>query len=94
MLALLIVASLAIGLRLLHEKVVAFVHLHRQFEWSRGLENKIRLHVNKRSSSIAAPQEILAVDSVPKNKSGKIMRRVLKARYLGQDAGDLSTMEE
>jgi acetyl-CoA synthetase len=33
------------------------------------------------------------VDSLPKNKSGKIMRRVLKAQYLGQDAGDLSTLE-
>ena len=30
---------------------------------------------------------------IPKNKSGKIMRRVLKARYLGQDPGDISTLE-
>ena len=79
---------------LLYEKVVAFVHLHKQFAWTSELEVKIRLHVSNRASSIATPQEIIVVDSVPKNKSGKIMRRVLKARYLGQDAGDLSTLED
>jgi acetyl-CoA synthetase len=50
--------------------------------------------VGNRASSLATPQEIIVVDSLPKNKSGKIMRRVLKARYLGLDAGDISTMEE
>lgn len=79
---------------LLYEKVVAFVRLHKQYTWSKELEIKIRLHVSNRASSIATPQEIIIVDSVPKNNSGKIMRRVLKARYLGLDAGDLSTLEE
>lgn len=79
---------------LLYEKVVAFVHLHKQYTWSMELEVKIRLHISNRASSIATPQEIIIVDNVPKNKSGKIMRRVLKARYLGQDAGDLSTLED
>jgi len=54
---------------------------------------KIRLHIANRVSSIATPQEIVVVDSIPKNKSSKIMRRVLKARYLGTDAGDTSTLE-
>jgi acetyl-CoA synthetase len=79
---------------LLYEKVVAFVHLRKPFAWSRELELKIRLHVSNRASSIATPQEIIIVDGIPKNRSGKIMRRVLKARYLGQDAGDLSTLED
>ena len=79
---------------LLYEKVVAFVTLHKQYTWSKELEVKVRLHVSNRASSIATPQEIIIVDSVPKNKSGKIMRRVLKARYLGQDAGDISTLED
>jgi acetyl-CoA synthetase len=74
--------------------VIAFVALHKQYTWSRELEVKVRLHVSNRASSIATPQEIIIVESVPKNKSGKIMRRVLKARYLGEDAGDLSTMED
>ncbi len=78
----------------LYEKVVAFVHLHKQFTWSEELEIKIRLHVSNKASSIATPQQIVFVDSLPKNKSGKIMRRVLKARYLGQDTGDLSTLED
>jgi len=79
--------------QLLFEKVVAFVNLHRQYSWSADLELKIRLHVSNKVSSIATPQEILVVDAIPKNKSGKIMRRVLKARYLGTDTGDLSTLE-
>lgn len=79
---------------LLYEKVVAFVHLHKQYAWTKELEVKLRLHVSNKASSIATPQEIIIVDSVPKNKSGKIMRRVLKARYLGQDAGDISTLED
>lgn len=78
---------------LLFEKVVAFVHLHERFQPTIDLEIKIRLHVSNRASSIATPQEIIFCDGIPKNKSGKIMRRVLKARYLGQDAGDISTLE-
>jgi acetyl-CoA synthetase len=79
---------------LLFEKVVAFVCLRPGTAYSKELEIKIRLYVSNRVSSIATPQEIVIVDRVPKNKSGKIMRRVLKARYLGQDAGDLSTLED
>jgi acetyl-CoA synthetase len=78
---------------MLFEKVVAFVQLHERFEATKELELKIRLHVANRASSIATPQEIFFCDSIPKNKSGKIMRRVLKARYLGEDAGDTSTLE-
>jgi acetyl-CoA synthetase len=79
---------------MLYEKVVAFVCLHAQHAWSRELELKIRLHISNRASSIATPQEIIIVDSIPKNKSGKIMRRLLKARYLGLDTGDISTLED
>jgi acetyl-CoA synthetase len=76
------------------EKVVAYVHLRPGIEWTRDLEIKLRLHVSNRVSSIATPQEIRVIDSIPKNKSGKIMRRVLKAWYTGKDAGDLSTLED
>jgi acetyl-CoA synthetase len=78
---------------LLFEKVVAFVRLHDCHHPDKNLEIKIRLHVSNRASSIATPQEILFCGEIPKNKSGKIMRRVLKARYLGTDPGDTSTME-
>jgi acetyl-CoA synthetase len=79
---------------LLFEKVVAYVRLKPGCVWSSGLELKIRLHISNRLSSIATPQDIRVVDAIPKNKSGKIMRRVLKAWYTGSDAGDLSTLEE
>lgn len=79
---------------LLFEKVVAFVHLHSSYESSKELEIKLRLYVSNKVSSIATPQELIFVDKVPKNKSGKIMRRILKARYLGHGDGDTSTMED
>jgi acetyl-CoA synthetase len=79
---------------ILYEKVVAFLHLQKGVSWSRELELRLRLHVSNRVSSIATPQEFRLVDSVPKNKSGKVMRRVLKAWYNGSDPGDLSTLEE
>jgi acetyl-CoA synthetase len=78
---------------LLFEKVVAFINFHPCREFTPELELKIRLHIANRLSSVAIPQEVIPVETVPKNKSGKIMRRVLKACYLGQDAGDTSTLE-
>ena len=79
---------------LLFEKIVAFISLHEGITYSKELELKIRLHVSNKASSIATPQEILVLDRIPKNKSGKIMRRVLKATYLGADVGDISTLED
>ena len=55
-----------------------------------SLKNQVADHLWK----IARPDGIVFVDSLPKTRSGKIMRRVLKARALGQDEGDLSTLEE
>lgn len=77
---------------LLYEKIVAFVSLHADAEWNLEIELKLRLHVANRVSSIATPQEILPCRDLPRNRSGKILRRVLKARYLGTDEGDTSTM--
>ncbi len=78
----------------LFEKVVAFVNLSSGYEESKELEIKIRLYVSNKVSSIATPQDLVFVDKIPKNKSGKIMRRVLRARYLGEDEGDISTLED
>jgi acetyl-CoA synthetase len=79
---------------LLYEKVVAFIRLKPNVAWSRELELKLRLQVSNRVSSVATPQEFRVVDVIPKNKSGKVMRRVLKALFTGGDVGDLSTMED
>jgi acetyl-CoA synthetase len=75
------------------EKVVVFVCLRPGQSPSRELESRIRLHVANRVSSVASPQDVVFVTSLPRNRSGKIMRRVLRARFLGQDEGDLSSME-
>lgn len=79
---------------ILFEKVVAFISLKKGFTYDSDLELKMKVHISNRLASYAIPQEIKVVDSVPKNKSGKIMRRVLKAMYLGKNPGDLSTLED
>lgn len=79
---------------LLFEKVVAFVVHDQQAQSLRKLDMDIKLYVSKKVASLASPKEIVFTDKIPKTKSGKVMRRVLKKQYLGQDVGDLSTMEE
>lgn len=61
---------------------------------SKELAEKLKTHVANEIGPIARPEEVIFTDSLPKTRSGKIMRRVLKARALGQDAGDLSTLED
>jgi acetyl-CoA synthetase len=50
-------------------------------------------HARKRLGPAVAPREIGFIESLPKTKSGKIMRRLLKARELGLPEGDTSTLE-
>jgi acetyl-CoA synthetase len=61
---------------------------------SKELEKEIQTHVADVMGAIAKPEEIVFVDALPKTRSGKIMRRVLKARALGEDEGDLSTLDD
>ena len=56
-------------------------------------EAALKDHVRKEMGPIAVPAKVEIVDALPKTRSGKIMRRVLRARALGQDEGDLSTLE-
>ena len=72
----------------------AFVILKNGASPSRELETELKNHVSAMMGPIARPEEILFAESLPKTRSGKIMRRVLKARALGQDEGDVSTLEE
>ena len=76
------------------EIVKAFVTLRPGFKPSEGLKKDITKFVQTRLAYYAYPREIEFVDSLPKTRSGKIMRRVLKAKELGQPLGDLSTLEE
>ncbi len=76
------------------EVVKVFVALRPGFAPSEDLELSIMNHVRKRLSPLAMPQEIAFVDAVPKTRSGKILRRVLRAREMGLPAGDVSTMDD
>ncbi len=71
-----------------------FVILKTGFEKSDKLAEELKLHVGHEVGPIAKPEHIEFVDSLPKTRSGKIMRRVLKAKALGVDPGNLSTLEE
>lgn len=79
---------------LLFEKVVAFVRLKPGLSMSKDLEMKLRFHVSNHVSTMATPQDIQVVERIPRNRSGKILRRLLRARYTGADAGDTSTLED
>jgi acetyl-CoA synthetase len=75
------------------EVVKAYVALNPGFEPSDDLERDIRGHARKRLGPAVAPREIAFRQSLPKTRSGKIMRRLLKARELGLPEGVLSTLE-
>jgi len=76
------------------EVVKAFVALKPGFEPSRKLEMSIMSHIRKKLSPLAMPQEIEFVDKLPKTRSGKIMRRLLRAQEWGEEIGDTSTLED
>ncbi|HEY7034704.1 MAG TPA: acetate--CoA ligase [Thermomicrobiales bacterium] len=75
------------------EVVKAFVSLKPPYVPSDDLRMELLGFGRKRLGAAVAPKEIDFLDAVPKNRSGKIMRRLLKARELGLPEGDLSTME-
>ncbi|MBL7053625.1 acetate--CoA ligase [Patescibacteria group bacterium] len=75
------------------EAIKAFVILKQGCEKSEELKKKIANHVRTEVGPIAKPREIDFVDSLPKTRSGKIMRRILKAKELGKEIGDTSTLE-
>jgi acetyl-CoA synthetase len=74
--------------------IKAFVILRVGFQKSDNLIQDLVHHVRTTLGPIAVPQEIEFVDRLPKTRSGKIMRRVLKAKEMGIDPGDISTLEE
>jgi acetyl-CoA synthetase len=74
--------------------IKAYCILRAGTEPTQRLVEILRDHVAHEVGPIAKPATIEFVDALPKTRSGKIMRRVLKARALGQDEGDLSTLEQ
>jgi acetyl-CoA synthetase len=75
------------------EVVKAFIALKPNFEPTDMTKLEIMNFIRKRLSPLAMPQEIEFVDSLPKTRSGKIMRRLLRAKEWGEEIGDTSTLE-
>lgn len=78
---------------LLGETVKAFVTLRPGFAESEALRRDLLAHARRRLGPAVAPKEIAFTASLPRTRSGKIMRRLLKARELGLPEGDTSTLE-
>lgn len=76
------------------EIIKAFCVLRPGFEESEAHKKEISEHVKKHLAGHAYPKEIAFVKTLPKTRSGKIMRRVLRAKELGLPIGDTSTLEE
>ncbi len=76
------------------EIIKAFVVLKPGVEQTDQLIQDLQAHVKKTLAGHAYPREIAFVGKLPKTRSGKIMRRILKAQELGEEVGDTSTLEE
>ena len=76
------------------QAIHTFVLLRAGFAPSPELAEELRQHVATHMGPIARPEDVKFLDKLPKTRSGKIMRRVLKARAQGLPEGDISTLEE
>jgi len=77
------------------EEIVAFVTLEGTYSSSGALEKELKQHVVDEIGALARPGEIRFTDALPKTRSGKIMRRLLRSLAGGQEiAGDTSTLED
>jgi acetyl-CoA synthetase len=74
------------------EVVKAFIALKPGYEANGDLELEIMNVIRKRLSGLAMPQEIEFVDNLPKTRSGKIVRRILRAQEFGEPIGDVSSL--
>ncbi|MCH7492990.1 AMP-binding protein, partial [Patescibacteria group bacterium] len=76
------------------EVAKAFIILKQGFEPSDDLVKELKKHIREMLGPMAITEEIEFVDKLPKTRSGKIMRRVLKAKELGKPLGDISSLED
>ncbi|MBW7960174.1 acetate--CoA ligase [Patescibacteria group bacterium] len=76
------------------ESIKAFIILKQGVEPSDELKKELTLQVRMEIGPIATPDEIEFVEKLPKTRSGKIMRRILKAQESGQPIGDVSTLDD
>jgi acetyl-CoA synthetase len=87
-------AAIALPHEVKGNAIHAFVILRAGYERADNFVEELRKHVGHEMGPIAKPEHIDVVDSLPKTRSGKIMRRVLKAKALGVDPGNISTLAD
>jgi len=76
------------------QSIHAYVLLKHGVPATAALAEELKAHVGREMGPIAKPEDVSFVEALPKTRSGKIMRRVLKARAQGLSEGDISTLEE
>ena len=74
------------------ESICCYVVLREGTDQSDRLRTQLMQHVSKEIGKIARPDEIWFVKDVPKTRSGKIMRRIVRAKAIGESPGDISTL--
>ena len=84
-------ASIAIPDDITGEAIVVFFVTDDKLEI--GLESEISNYVSKKIGKVARPKFVFQLSDLPKTRTGKIMRRLLKSKLLGTDLGDLSSLE-
>ncbi len=85
-------ASISIPDEITGEAIVVFVVPETEFK-NEKLENEISDYISKKIGKVAKPKNVLVLSDLPKTRTGKIMRRLLKSKLLGKPLGDLSSLE-
>ncbi|HXD57019.1 MAG TPA: AMP-binding protein, partial [Thermoleophilaceae bacterium] len=76
------------------QAIVAFVTLEGGGEWPDDMDTELREHVAKKIGKLARPRRFIPADDLPKTRSGKIMRRLLKDIAEGRELGDVTTLRD
>jgi len=76
------------------QAIVAFVTLRQGLEVGSGHAELLRAHVAEKIGAIARPRVVIFTDDLPKTRSGKIMRRLLRDVAEGRDVGDTTTLAD
>jgi acetyl-CoA synthetase len=76
------------------QAIIAFVTLKGEVPADDALGNELRAHVSTRIGAISRPKTVIFTDDLPKTRSGKIMRRLLKDVAEGRDLGDTTTLAD
>ncbi len=76
------------------QSITAYVTLRSGVKPTEGLKDDVKKHVRREIGPIATPDEVYFVNDLPKTRSGKIMRRIMRAIISGEEIGDTTTLED